>query len=100
LGNVASQSDFSGRVTSFTYDNFGRKLSETDPLTNTKTWTYDVLGRVSKVVEDVGGLDKTTLYECDAQGNRTKITDANGEDTAFEYDALSRLTKHILPGGT
>ena len=71
-GNVqgANPDDY---ATTFTYDDAGRVLSETDPLGHTTTHTYDKVG------------------------NQTSVTDANGHTTSYQYDAQSRLTTVTAP---
>src|SRR2546430_12830339 len=45
----------------------------------------------------------TTLfrsYAYDARGNRTSVTDANGQPTQFAYDSMNRLTQVTYPDST
>jgi YD repeat-containing protein len=41
----------------------------------------------------------TTLYEYDANGNRTKVTSPLGAVTTYAYDALGRMTRAVDAGG-
>jgi YD repeat-containing protein len=66
-GNLTKQTDAKGRVTTFAYDERGRRTSRTLPgeTTNpavTETWTYDGKGRVRAHTSFNG---KTTLYVYD-----------------------------------
>ena len=36
----------------------------------------------------------------DADGNATGMTDGNGYETAYEYDALGRISKQTNPDST
>ncbi|SMC23706.1 RHS repeat-associated core domain-containing protein [Andreprevotia lacus DSM 23236] len=51
-------------------------------------YTYDALGRVKTVMDAKGYV---TAFEYDANGNRTKRTDAYNRVTKYTYDALNRL---------
>jgi RHS repeat-associated protein len=67
--------DHAEQTTTFTYDTLGRQLSETD-------------------------LDRGTwLRSYDDHGNLIDVTDANGEVTVHEYDALHRTTRTLAMDG-
>jgi RHS repeat-associated protein len=62
---------------SYAYDDFGRKIRETDPLGQSRTFVYDV------------------------HGNPVSITDAKQQVTTFTYGyGHQLLTRVQLPGGT
>ncbi len=49
-GNLTSVTDAKGRVTTYTYDQFGRKLTEALPMGGThgtESWTYNSLGQMT-----------------------------------------------------
>ena len=50
--------------------------------------TYDVFDRLLSVRD---GFGKTLRYAYDANGNRTTLTDPDGNVTHYTYDALNRL---------
>ncbi len=112
------------KATTFTYDTYGNKLSETDPLGNSTSYTYDTMGRVLSMTppptgtmdadpslrttrytyDDLGNqltviepLGRITHYEYDANGNKILEVDPNGHETRFEYDFLNRLVRTIYP---
>jgi len=62
-----------GVKTSFTYDNYGRQLTITDPSAGTETLTYD------------------------SRGNIATLKDAKNQTSSFVYDALYRLTAKQMP---
>ena len=78
------------------YDALSRRTSETDESGRTTTFAYDALGRLVAVTDALG---QVTAYGYDEAGNRTAQTDANGRTTRFEYDSAGRPTKRVLPDG-
>ena len=114
---LLSETDENGRVSSFTYDEFGNLTSETmgrvsknytywppgsfsppyiknrpasftDPRGNTTTISYDSAGNTT--TESLSGV--TTTYTYDGNGNRLSATDGNGNLTTFGYDGFGYLT--------
>ena len=104
----------------YTYDNAHRLTQITDALGNTVTYTLDAMGNrlkedvkdtggalartrsrvfdaLSRLAQDVGAQSQATLYEYDANGNQTKITDPLSHITVNGYDALSRLIQVTDP---
>lgn len=75
-GNRLSIQDGDGHITSFTYDNLNRLISETDPLQHTSTYGYDFAG------------------------NRISMTDPKGATTIYTYDDANRLTDIVYPDST
>ncbi|WP_078652672.1 RHS repeat-associated core domain-containing protein [Streptomyces sp. NRRL F-525] len=60
----------------------------------------DVFGQTSKIVE-FGGSTYTTSYEYDRSGHLTKLTDAKGNISTYEYNWLGETTKSVeLDTGT
>jgi RHS repeat-associated protein len=101
-GNMAGRTDALGRVTSYTYDSLGNKLTATLPLPNasssaaatTTTYSYDAFGNLTQTAAPLG---RTTSSTYDANGNKTSDTDARGNVTSYQYDALNRLTITTYP---
>lgn len=118
-GNVLTQTDARGNVTTNFYDHANRLVEVHQPSPDgkvagpvTKTF-YDNSGNVHEVVDanthsTINEYDelnrlKSTLdaenilvsYEYDSANNRTKVTDGNGHETSFRYDGLNRNTKVI-----
>jgi RHS repeat-associated protein len=101
-GNMTGRTDALGRLTSYTYDSLGNKLTTTLPLPNanssaaaaTTTYTYDAFGHLTQTAAPLG---RTTGSTYDANGNKTSDTNARGNVTSYQYDALNRLTITTYP---
>src|SRR5215212_8635421 len=90
-GQKETQTDQSNRVTRYLYDNGGQLVKTIHPDQAEINITYDEVGRVKTVKNE---LNRTTTYEydpnCGCRERLTKITDADGKETQFEYDAKGR----------
>jgi RHS repeat-associated protein len=125
-GNVTSQTDNAGNVTSFAYDSRNRLVKTIDPQGNITSYTYDLSGNK---ISQTDGNGNTTAYQysyqgqpirtIDALGNvttfsygstgcpscgggtdkLTSLTDADGNSTNYNYDALGRLFSETDPLG-
>lgn len=86
-----------------TYASYGLSSTFVDPAGSTapKTWTsYDALGRVTILKHYTqSGTDsgRTTTYEYDARGNRSKVTDPAGNAWTYTFDARGRVTSATDP---
>ena len=60
----------------------------------TNTFSYDALGRLVAVTNQLGNV---TRYEYNEQGQQVTQTDAESRTTRFEYDPLGRRVKRALP---
>lgn len=116
---VIQQTDTSGTVTQFVYDEVG-KLTTTTVAANTAdvrllNVRYDVQGRVTARLSAEGGALLTgsltatqldaiwsqygTSYTYDAASRLTSETDPNGLKTRYVYDTAGRLTHSINAAG-
>lgn len=123
-GRVAEQRDAAGRVSTNTYDEFGRlwksmnpsgevieyRYKDTDPEgsrpseilypTFTRKLDYNFATRRVTTTDWVGETKlRTTVHEIDTRGNVVAITDNEGRSQTFGYDALGRLTRSETAGG-
>ncbi|MEK7325141.1 MAG: hypothetical protein AAB217_07815, partial [Chloroflexota bacterium] len=102
---LKSVTDPNALTTSYTYNEFGQRLTVAAPQGNTTTYTYDLLGRVETVTDTLGLVTK---YEYDNAGRQVKIIRnyllVNGQViqnhqntynliTTYAYDDAGRLTK-------
>lgn len=86
------KTDAGGVTLSYTYDEAGR-LHTFDNGFGTTTYEYDLLDRVTKVIDRNG---KATLYEYDALGNRSAVRYPNGNVVTYTYDACQRLKEEWI----
>ncbi len=86
----------------FAYDSYGNIVSETDGLGFTTTYTYGITdGTFTYPNKIQNTLGHETKYEYDlGTGNIIKQTDQNNNQITYEYDALARIKKEILPYDT
>ncbi|MFF9283718.1 LamG-like jellyroll fold domain-containing protein [Streptomyces griseosporeus] len=92
LGNITAATDFGTgttalRTRSAEYDADGNLTAQISPQTKARTaYTYDALGRMTKLVEPVSATDSiTTTFGYDANGNRTRLTDGRGNTTVYTF---------------
>ena len=110
-GNLVKRTDYSGRVTDYTYDNLNR-LTLTNYVTQPDinvTNTYDDLGRMLTAVNNAGTVtfaydnrgrlisendvhDQTVGYRYEANGNRAGLLIGIIDHATYAYDAGNRLT--------
>jgi RHS repeat-associated protein len=83
-------------TTTYTYDNAGRKLTETDAVGAATTYTYDNAGNMLSVSGPGGAFQ----YAYDNARNRISSTDGNSHTTQYQYDVRKRLTQTSYPDGT
>ncbi len=87
--------------TKWRYDNNGNTISVLDSR-GSFTWTaYDAWNRIVKVTDALGLVAgdsaHTTVTTYDQLGRVWKVTDQLGRTTIYEYDNLGRKTKQTLP---
>ncbi len=116
-GNLTGVTDPNGNVTSYQYDDFGRMLTQTSPVTGTTSYaydlagnltsttdannaattrTYDVLGRVASSTSVRGGSSEAVTWAYDVQpfgiGRLSTMTDPTGS-TTYSYERRGMLAK-------
>ncbi|MGW7207582.1 ricin-type beta-trefoil lectin domain protein [Streptomyces sp. NPDC054837] len=81
------------RTTTTSYDDYGRVATVTDAAEETAYTTYTPpKGQTySTTVENAAGHTSTTTVD-PGRGTALKATDANGNSTVYQYDALGRAT--------
>ncbi|MGI5175945.1 LamG-like jellyroll fold domain-containing protein [Dactylosporangium sp. CA-152071] len=99
LGEVLTQKDGAGNVTSTAYDGLGRPVLVTNP-DNTKTSTvYDGAGWVVQAsqLDAANAVLTTRSASYDNNGNLVTATDARGHTTTFTYNPLDQIVGESQP---
>ena len=117
-GEIATQINPRGKVTTYTRDLLRRKTAETDPLGHTTSWVYDAVGNVlittfadattatttydamNRPITSTDALSQTTTFTYHPDGSLASLTDARGSTYTFVVDLLSRRTRMNYPGGS
>ncbi len=87
-----------GPSVGFTYDAAGDVLTATDELGHVTTRTYDPAGRVLTASDPVqAAAGQATRFAYDPDGNLTSVTDALGRVTTYTYDARDRVATMVDP---
>lgn len=87
-GELASQTDPLGQVTSYTYDLLRRRVTTTDPLNRQTTFSYDAVGNTLTTTRADGAV---TTSSYDVRNRLATQTDAQGNVIAYSYDPEGRL---------
>jgi YD repeat-containing protein len=106
-------------TTTRTYDGDGNLETVTDPNNHTTEYVYDAGDQLVQVIrpdssvivnsywpdgqlkaQKDGSNTQTALYDHDAQGRLTSVTDALNRTTALGYDAAGNLVSKADPGGS
>jgi RHS repeat-associated protein len=104
-GNPITQTDSLGNVTRITYDDNGNELSQLKtrtgadghPVSLLTTTVYD---KDSKLTQTTDAAGYVTSTEYDAAGQVVATVDKNEHRTTFEYDTQGRLIKTHYPDNT
>jgi len=121
LGNLVKEINPLGKEWNYQYDSIGRLIKSINPNGNTATYTYDNLDRITKitlasvdssqtkeitytydevgnvlsVADDVGKIE----YKYDIDDRVTERKDVFGNVVKYVYDTAGRLSKLIYPDG-
>ncbi|MBI3805079.1 MAG: HNH endonuclease [Nitrospirae bacterium] len=83
---------------SYTYDDFGRKLKETDPLGRSRTFTYDMYGNPETITD---AKQQTTRYAYDYGHQLSEVAVDPYSDPAIRYirNQLGQIVRIEHPDG-
>ncbi|MAE65599.1 MAG: hypothetical protein CMJ18_15125, partial [Phycisphaeraceae bacterium] len=87
-GDPTSIVDPHGQVTEIAYDRFGNLTTLTDPLGNTITQNYNTHGQLTSRTDPLGN---TFLFDYNSFGDLTRETDPMGNVATFTYDGNGNL---------
>ena len=97
-GDVISTTDPRGNITTNSYDTARRLVATTAPNQLTTTYSYDRNGEVLQTRQFTNGTAlRSTSATYTLTGKTATATDANGNVTAYAYDALDRLSRTSDP---
>ncbi|MGE5633382.1 MAG: hypothetical protein ACM3TR_20145 [Caulobacteraceae bacterium] len=109
-GLLKSVTDPENNTTTYSYDVYGNKLTETRPDNSSMRYEYDVMDRLKKVYfKDNAAAPETILYEYSyavledgrTQNTETKyLNDTEKSITVEIYDYAGRLTEKQYPDGS
>jgi YD repeat-containing protein len=83
-------------VESWTYDQLGQKLTQTNGNSESLSYVYDLRGNVVETRQPLGQAVRAAF---DAQGRKAAQADANGYASTWTYDYFGLLTSHSDLGG-
>lgn len=99
-GNQSSQVDPKGHTTSFTYDEFGRRLTRTLPLSQSESSHYDSFGRVDQSIDFKGNTTVFVYFASGANVGRLQykryytpgqaLNTTPNQEVEYSYDSLGR----------
>ncbi len=97
LGQMTAVANSKGEATDHSYDVNGNIQVITDALKRKTQVDYDALDRVTRTIQDVGGLSVETMFQYDAVGRTTRTVDPKGLHTSYLYDAFGGLKQLSSP---
>jgi RHS repeat-associated protein len=80
-----------GADTVYAYNNLGNLASVTDPTNNLTSYTYDYLHRLKTESITIDSVPRTKTYWYDAVGQMIKKEDRLGQITRYDFDNLGRV---------
>jgi len=94
LGNLVKEINPLGKEWNYQYDSIGRLIKSIDPNGNTATYTYDNLDRITKITLSSadGNQTKEITYTYDEVGNVLSVADDVGK-IEYKYDINDRVTE-------
>ncbi|MFQ5937131.1 MAG: DUF6531 domain-containing protein, partial [Acidiferrobacterales bacterium] len=94
-GRLVSETDRSGKTTTYGYDASGRLETVTGPFGHVLTLAYDPEGRLNRLTDPAGAI---YVYDYDLNGNLSQVTYPDGTTRIYHYEKTS--FPHHLTGIT
>jgi RHS repeat-associated protein len=100
-GFLQSITDATNRVTSFSYDNAGRLLTQTLPNGNDINFNYDANGNTTSITPENNKTHRFDHTKVDEKSSYTPpdVTDINQTSTQYRYNFDKQLELITLPDG-
>lgn len=92
-GRLTQEQDLNGYVTSLAYNAQGQLETVTDPAGRKLTFAYTG-SHIASVTDPLG---RVVRYAYDGAGDLTDVTDVNGGNTHFTYDAAHHMLSMRMP---
>ncbi|MBT2747150.1 MULTISPECIES: RHS repeat-associated core domain-containing protein [unclassified Lysobacter] len=96
-GQLESVTSAYGRTTIYAPDQNGRDDVTVDALGRKTDTDYDPLSRISKIVQDVGGVGAKSEFKFDALDRAISVTDPKSLVTTYTYNGLGDRVKIKSP---
>ena len=98
LNRLETVTDAEGGVTTYQYNDNSNLIRTEFSNGTVEIRNYDTLNRLTYIEnKDVNGdVISSFLYELDAEGNRTQVTEHDGRIVKYTYDDLDRLEKEEI----
>lgn len=87
----------SGQATQLRYDAVGNLLETENPAGTVSKSTYDGVGRPTRQIDDLGGINAEMRYEYAANGQVERVVDPKGLATTYAYDGFGQLATQTSP---
>ncbi|WP_314104928.1 RHS repeat-associated core domain-containing protein [uncultured Stenotrophomonas sp.] len=97
LGELTTLKDAGNHATVFTYDPEGNPASLTDALQRVTTQQHDPLNRLTRTLQDAGGIGAEIASAYNALDQVTQVTDPKGLHTTYAYNGFGDLTRQVSP---
>ncbi len=95
-GLLKTETDPLGNTMTYTYNDMGQPISVTDASGDSTTYTYDNKGNVLSITDALG---HTVTNTYDSNGQQVSTTDANGNTTWYTYTGNMKLASVTYPNG-
>ncbi|MFI8719270.1 RHS repeat-associated core domain-containing protein [Stenotrophomonas sp. NPDC077464] len=97
LGELTTLKDAGNHATVLTYDPEGNPASLTDALQRVTTQLHDPLNRLTRTLQDVGGIGAEITSVYNALDQVTQVTDPKGLHTTYAYNGFGDLIGQVSP---
>lgn len=87
----------SGQATQLRYDAVGNLLETENPAGTISKSTYDGMGRPTRQIDDLGGINAEMRYGYAANGQVERVVDPKGLATTYGYDGFGQLATQTSP---